>query len=165
MDIRSMTPGDLGQVLAIQQRCYPPQYHEPLSAFENKIGQSPRSSWLAVEAEMALAYLVTLPVDEDHFPALHAADWEPPAQPKWLYLHDLAVDPGHRGSGAGRGLVQKAFEHARASGLDGLALVAVQGSQPYWVKQGFQARQVDHQGLLAKLRSFGEGASFMTLGS
>ncbi len=160
-----MTPTDLEQVLTIQRRCYPPQYHEPLGAFENKIRQSPTSAWLAVEAEMALAYLVTLPVDEDHFPALHAVNWQPPVRPKWLYLHDLAVDPDHRGSGAGQGLVQRAFEHARASGLAGLALVAVQGSQPYWHKQGFQARQVDHPGLLAKLRSFGADASFMTLDS
>lgn len=156
-----MTLADLGLVLAIQQRCYPPAYHEPLAAFENKLQGSPGSAWLAVSGEEALAYLVTLPVDEAHFPALHAAGWVPPPQAKWLYLHDLAVDPRHRGSGAGQRLVEQAFEHARALGLEGLALVAVQGSQPYWARQGFQARETGHATLSESLRSFGDEACFM----
>ena len=156
-----MTIADLGLVLAIQQRCYPPAYHEPLAAFENKLQRAPGSAWLAVSGEDALAYLVTLPVDENHFPALHATGWTPPPQAKWLYLHDLAVDPGHRGSGAGQRLVEQAFRHARALGLEGLALVAVQGSQPYWARQGFMAREVGHAALREKLRSFGTAACFM----
>lgn len=161
MDIRPMKPADLGLVLAIQQRCYPPAYHEPLAAFDNKLRQSPASAWLATCDEGAQAYLVTLPVDEAHFPALHADDWCLPPRAKWLYLHDLAVDPDHRGSGAGQRLVQHAFAHARVLGLEGLALVAVQGSQPYWARQGFQARTLTHTGLLEKLRSFGDDACFM----
>lgn len=156
-----MTLPDLGLVLAIQQRCYPPAYHEPLAAFENKLRQAPGSAWLAVSGRHTLAYLVTLPVDEAHFPALHAACWAPPPQAKWLYLHDLAVDPPHRGSGAGRRLIEQALGHARAQGTEGLALVAVQGSQPYWARQGFQAQEVGHGALLEKLRSFGDEACFM----
>lgn len=156
-----MTQADLGLVLAIQQRSYPSAYHEPLAAFENKLRRSPGSAWLAVSGEDTLAYLVTLPVDEAHFPALHAASWSPAPQAKWLYLHDLAVDPAHRGSGAGQRLVEQAFEHARALGLEGLALVAVQSSQPYWERQGFQAREPGHATLRETLLSFGDEACFM----
>ena len=161
MDIRTMTLADLDLVLTIQRRCYPEAYHEPMAAFENKLQRSPGSAWLAMSGENALAYLVTLPVDAAHFPALHGADWVPPPRATWLYLHDLAVDPSHRGSGAGQRLVEQSLMHARASGLQGLALVAVQGSQPYWVRQGFQARTVESADLLEKLRSFGDGACFM----
>lgn len=161
MDIQPMTLADLGPVLALQHRCYPAEYHEPLAAFENKLKQSPDTAWLARCGNSALAYLVCLPVDEDHFPALHADNWAPPPEAKWLYLHDLAVDPAHRGSGAGQRLVEQAFEHARRTGLGGLALVAVQGSQPYWSRQGFVARVVEHPGLHQRLRSFGDGACFM----
>lgn len=156
-----MTLADLSLVLAIQQRCYPPAYHEPPAAFENKLRQAPDSAWLAVSGEHTLAYLVTLPVDEAHFPALHAASWAPPPRAKWLYLHDLAVDPDHRGSGAGQRLVKQALGHARAQGTEGLALVAVQGSQPYWNRQGFRVRAIDHAALQARLRSFGDDACFM----
>lgn len=156
-----MTLADLGLVLAIQQRCYPPAYHEPLGAFENKLRQSPRSAWLAVSGAHPQAYLVTLPVDENHFPALHSDSWAPPEQARWLYLHDLAVDPDQRGSGAGQRLVEQALGHARALGLEGLALIAVQGSQPYWERRGFQARTVGHAALLETLRSFGDDACFM----
>ncbi len=156
-----MSHANLSEVLSIQARCYPPAYHEPLSAFENKLRHSPATAWLAVEAGSPLGYLVTLPVDEAHFPALHAADWTPPPRAKWLYLHDLAVDPAHRGSGAGQRLIQQAVAHARLSGLSGLALVAVQGSEPYWTRQGFRAEEVEDADLRAKLRSFGDGACFM----
>lgn len=161
MDIRSMTLADLSLVLGIQQRSYPQAFHEPLAAFENKLRQSPGSAWLAMSDEQAQAYLVTLPVDETHFPALHAAHWTPPVQAKWLYLHDLAVDPGHRGSGAGQRLIDQAIGHARLLGLEGLALIAVQGSQPYWERQGFQASLTNHPVLLGKIRSFGNDACFM----
>lgn len=156
-----MTLDDLGLVLAIQQLCYPPAYHEPLAAFENKLRQAPESAWLATSGGHAQAYIVTLPVDEGHFPALHGTSWSPPPQAKWLYLHDLAVDPAHRGSGAGQRLVEQAFRHARTLGLEGLALVAVQGSQPYWTRRGFQPRAVGHAALQEKLRSFGDDACFM----
>lgn len=159
-----MTLADLGLVLAIQQRSYPPAYHEPLAAFDNKLRQSPDSAWLATSDTATLAYLVTLPVDEDHFPALHAATWRLPSRAKWLYLHDLAVDPGHRGCGAGQRLVEQAFAHARQLGLEGLALVAVQGSEPYWARQGFETHEVAHAGLREKLRSFGDDARFMVRG-
>lgn len=156
-----MTLADLDRVLAIQQSCYPPAYHEPSAAFENKLRQSPQSAWLAVSGGLIQAYLVTLPVDEAHFPALHTDNWGPPPRAKWLYLHDLAVEPGHRGGGAGQRLIEQAFGHARALNLEGLALVAVQGSQPYWARLGFQARAVGHAALLEKLRSFGDDACFM----
>lgn len=152
---------DLSQVLAIQLRCYPPAYHEPAASFENKLRRSPESAWLAVSGNQVQAYLVTLPVDEAHFPALHAANWAPPSRPKWLYLHDLAVDPDHRGSGSGQRLIAQALERAHAQGLEGLVLVAVQGSQPYWMRHGFQTREVEHIALLATLRSFGDDACFM----
>ncbi len=156
-----MTLADLELVLTIQQRCYPTAYHEPLAAFENKLRQSRGSAWPAVSGDQVLAKHSILPEAEGNFPALHGASWAPPPQAKWLYLHDLAVDPGHRGSGAGQRLVEQAFTHARLLGLEGLALVAVQGSQPYWMRLGFQAREVEHSALLATLRSFGDDACFM----
>ena len=156
-----MTASDLGQVLALQQRCYPPQYHEPLSAFDNKLQRSPGSAWIAVSSGQTVAYLVTLPVDEAHFPALHASDWHPPERARWLYLHDLAVDPDHRGSGAGQRLIEQAFAHAQQQGIGGLALVAVQGAEPYWSRHGFRAQAVTHRGLSERLGSFGDDARFM----
>jgi GNAT superfamily N-acetyltransferase len=156
-----MTPDDLVQVLALQQRCYPLPYHEPLSAFDNKLQRSPGSAWIALASGQTIAYLVTLPVDEAHFPALHADTWQPPERARWLYLHDLAVDPDHRGSGAGQRLIERALALAQQRGLGGLALVAVQGSEPYWARQGFQPQEATHPALIESLRSFGDGARFM----
>ena len=161
MDIRQMKTSDLVHVLDIQGRCYPKAYHEPRSAFDNKLRLSPESSWLATSAEQVQAYLVALPADETHFPALHAADWSPPSRARWLCIHDLAVHPDHRGAGAAPRLIDRAAAHARQMGLEGLVLVAVEGAEAYWARQGFTPVHVSHAGLRERLASFGGGALFM----
>lgn len=171
MDIQTMKSTDLAQVLEIQRLCYPSSYHEPRSAFENKLRWAPQTSWIATcgdanpggrtQAPMACAYLVALPVDESHFPQLHAHDWTPPSRARWLCIHDLAVHPDHRGSGAAGHLIDHAATQARQAGLAGLALVAVEGAEAYWARQGFEAVQVDHKGLRDRLASFGDTAKFM----
>jgi hypothetical protein len=48
---------------------------------------------------------------------------------------------------------------AQAHGFDSLSLVAVNGSQPYWEKQGFSVQDVPQ--LREKLLSYSEDARFM----
>lgn len=158
-----MTRQDLGAVLAVQQTCYPQAYHEPEAAFGAKLAGAPDCSWVAEDPQAGVqAYLVCLPVDVDSFPALHAPHWQRPRQADWLYLHDLAVSRVLQGVGVGHLLVEQACSQARALRVGGLALVAVQGSVPYWQRHGFAPTEPRHPALSAKLASFGDDACFMT---
>lgn len=159
-DLRLMTPADLPGVAAVQQTCYAPDFHEPVEAFASKLRRSPQTCWVALGKALT-AYLVTLPVCETTFPALHAADWTPPDVPTMLYLHDLAVAPRGQGMRLGERLVSLAEKAAQTMGLRTLALVAVQGSVPYWQRRGFQVACPTHPALAAKLASFGVDARFM----
>jgi predicted N-acetyltransferase YhbS len=107
------------------------------------------------------AYLFTLPVDEGHFPVLHDTDWIPPVRPRWLYLHDLAVSPASQGLGLSGRLMQQALHCAHTLHTDGLALVAVQGAEAYWTRQGFLAHTPHHPMMQQRLASFGRDALFM----
>ncbi|MCH8178350.1 MAG: GNAT family N-acetyltransferase [Proteobacteria bacterium] len=173
MLIRPMTPTDLPAVLAVQQRSYAPDFHEPLAAFASKLEGGVDTCWVAerhgdatgaTDTDRVLAYLVCLPADAHSLPVLHASRWQRPAQPRWLYLHDLAVGPAAQGLGLGPRLVAQARARARALGLQQMVLVAVQGSVGFWQRQGFAEAPAPGVAVQEKLSSFGEGARFMACG-
>lgn len=162
MLIRPMTSTDLPGVLAVQQRCYAPAFHEPPAAFASKLSGAPATCWVAASADDGIvAYLVSLPVDAHSLPALHAAQWQPPAQAQWLYLHDLAVAPLARGQSLAPRLVTQAQQSARAMRLKQMVLVAVQDSEGFWQQQGFVAQALPTGASTGKLDSFGPHARFM----
>ncbi len=156
-----MQAHDLPAVLALQARCYAPEFHEPHDAFASKLQASPRSCWVLAGRDGLLAYLVSLPIEGDQLPKLHARTCPYPARPDWLYVHDMAVAPEARGSGASTLLLGEAFGLARSLALPQAGLIAVQGSLPYWVKQGFRPVVADSRVERDKLASFGADARFM----
>jgi len=164
--LRSVTTPDLPCVLDIQSRCYAPAFHEPLAAFQAKLADF-GAAWLAWADDTPAGYLFTLPLaltDTLALPSL--ADTSVPRldstdHPNCLYLHDLAVLPEHRGSGISRLLFAAALEHATAMRLPHMALVAVQGSVPFWQSLGFHQVQTPPPSIQLKLASYGEGAAFM----
>jgi GNAT superfamily N-acetyltransferase len=161
--LRPIGPAEVGTVLALQAQCYPAQFLEDARAFEAKLiaARAYETCWMAWRGDQALAYLVSLPLCHDSLPALNAPDCPLPAEPRLLYLHDLAVVPAGRSLGLGRRLVARIEQRARALALPSLCLVAVQGSQPYWQGQGFAPEQELSPKLAAKLASFGADAVFM----
>lgn len=162
MLIRPMTPTDLPGVLAVQHWCYAPAFHESPAAFASKLSGTPDTCWVAASAnDVIVAYLVSMPVDAHSLPALHAAQWQRPAQAQWLYLHDLAVAPLARGQSLAPRLVAQAQQSARAMRLTQMALVAVQGSEGFWQQQGFVTQALPAGVSTGKLDSFGPHAQFM----
>lgn len=165
MLIRPMTPRDLPGVLAVQQRCYAPDFLEPPASFASKLDGAADTCWVAADdtgaPEWVHAYLVCLPVDTHSLPALHAAQWRRPAQARWLYLHDLAVGPQARGQAMGPRLVAQARQKAQALGLQQLVLVAVQDSVGFWSRLGFAEQPLPTGVAGDKLASFGAQARFM----
>ncbi len=160
--IRPMRMTDLTAIQQVQSQCYPAAYLESREAFATKLAGAPGCCWVAQDREAAvLAYLVCLPVDTESFPALNAARWNPPKQANMLYLHDLAVSPSLRGSGAATSLVERARAQAQRMGLASLVLVAVQGSEPFWRRHGFAVQIPESASVAGKLASFGADARLM----
>lgn len=158
-----MTPADLDAVAVLQQRCYGVLYLESPAAFAAKLEVTAglECCWMAREAGEPLAYAVSLPVCEATLPALDAPRCERPARPTLLYLHDMAVAPEARSLGLAGRLLAQLRQRAQALGLNRLGLVAVQGSVPYWQRQGFAELASLPGPLAAKLATFGPDARFM----
>lgn len=161
--LRPLRAADVPQVLTLQAQCYDAQFLESARAFEAKLVASEphRGSWIAMQGEGALAYVVALPVCLQTLPALDAPHITPSAQPELLYLHDLAVAPVARSLGLGRRLAERVEQSARTLGLERIGLVAVQDSLAFWQRQGFAELSCLPEVLTAKLLSFGPQARWM----
>jgi GNAT superfamily N-acetyltransferase len=72
---------------------------------------------------------------------MHPTTWSRGAT---CYLEDLYVDPGHRGTGAARALIEAAGEQARADAAETL----------YWHTQAFNGRARSLYDTVAQLTSF-----------
>lgn len=163
VELRPLRVADVPQVLALQAQCYEAQFLESGKAFEAKLGAAEphRCSWLACQGSVALAYVVALPVCLRALPVLGATSIAISAQPELLYLHDLAVAPAGRSLGLGRRLAVQVEHSAQALGLDRIGLVAVQSSEAYWRRLGFEELEILPEGLAVKLASFGAEARWM----
>jgi predicted N-acetyltransferase YhbS len=158
--IRTMAEGDLPAVLAIQSLCYTELTPESRESLRAKLCASPSTCLIAVLGAQPVGYLIALPWQFSSPPALNARTCRLPPAPDCLYLHDLAVMPSARSTGAGRALVAAALRRLAPLGLERASLIAVQGSTPYWQRHGFRA-VAPSAPLGDKLASYGSGVQYM----
>lgn len=158
--IRHAAHGDLPAIMDIQARCYSAIVPESNASMGAKLAASPATCFVAEGCGGIEAYLLALPWHFHNPPCLDAAECRLPEAPDTLYLHDLAVAPEARGSGAAAELVQ-AFLAAQARlGLPRASLIAIQESASWWARHGFRPVSVDAH-LAQRLTTYGAGACYM----
>ncbi len=136
--IRLIKPADITAVVALQDSCYSDALYESPVLLQQRLSVAADSCWLAENANgQLLAYLFCYPSINGQITPLASA-FTLNAMPELLYLHDMAVNPAARGLGLASRLLATAQQYALSQGLTKLALVAVQGSVPYWQRQGFR---------------------------
>lgn len=104
-------------------------------------------------------YLLSHPWRRFSPPQLDRKLGEIPGEADSWYLHDLALLPGTRGSGAGAKVAKLLAEQARQAGYRTVALVSVNGSQGFWERQSFAVHRDEM--LSAKLSGYGSEAVYM----
>jgi predicted N-acetyltransferase YhbS len=162
LDIRVMTAADLPAVLKIQAACYTGVTPESQESLQAKLSASRSTCLIASVDGHSVGYLISLPWDFSRPPTLNALTCELPPSPTCLHLHDLAVMPAARASGAGRALVEAFLRRLKKSDLGRASLVAVQNSAAYWQRYGF--RPVPSSALLnASLATYGDDVAYMEL--
>lgn len=164
INLRLITAADLAGVVKLQDSCYSDALYESPALLTQRLTVAANSCWLAENsAGELLAYLFSYPAADGYVTPL-AAPFAPSITPALLYLHDMAVSPGARGLGLAGQLLQVAKQYALNLGLSKLALVAVQGSVPYWQRQGFTIiNDLTADAELALASYQGEQACYMQL--
>jgi ribosomal protein S18 acetylase RimI-like enzyme len=158
---RAMTEADLPGVNAIAAVVHP-GYPEDAAIFEERLALYPAGCQVLVATGGALAgYIVSHPWRDREPPPLNTLLGVLPAQPSTYYIHDIALLSDARGAGVARTIASALIDHARQAGLPAVSLVAVNRSQAFWRRMGFQ--RVDDERLRAKLASYDGEACLMEL--
>lgn len=152
-----MRPEDLPAVEEVAAQVHP-DYPEDPAVFIERLRLHPqgcRTLWLAGRPS---GYLISHPWRLAAPPKLNTPLGALPAHPDAYYLHDLALLPAVRGGGHAAAAVAWVEAHARALGLDRVALVSLADAVRFWLRQGFDATEEPVPGILA---SYDAGARFM----
>lgn len=158
-DWRAMTDRDLDGVVAVARVAFPDHF-EDRACFAERLALYPVGCRVLADGEhRVLGYGIAYPWLGGSMPPLGALIGVLPDAAELLYLHDLALSPAARGTGAASGFVAWLVDHARSTGWARIALVAVNDAAPFWARQGFAA--VDGPALRAKLASYGDDARYM----
>jgi ribosomal protein S18 acetylase RimI-like enzyme len=159
--LRPMHSTDLEAVMAIQALCYHSVEPEQLSVMASKLALPNQCCLIAESANGILGYLICHPWSSGLIPALDTVYTHIPQPHNCLYFHDLAIAPSGRGQCIGQRLVQQALGMGRDLNYPGAALVAIQGSIPFWQQQGFVLTPV-HGSVQKSLYHYGTSACYMT---
>jgi ribosomal protein S18 acetylase RimI-like enzyme len=158
MKWRPLQPPDLDAVVAIAAQVHP-RFPEDRAVFADKLRLHPAGALLLESGGIPAGYCFAHPWHGTQAPALDTVLGVLPRDADALYLHDLALLPTARGTGAGSAAVDILLAQAASLGLDRVCLVAVNGSVPYWSRHGFVAQ--DGSALAARLASYGADARWM----
>lgn len=153
-----MTGYDLPAVQKIADTVHPGFYEAPeVLADRQRLYRN--GCYLLEVGERPAGYVLSHPWRDNALPALNTVLSELPPDASTYYLHDLALLPVARRIGAATQIVGALTKHAVARGFASMTLVAVNGSQGFWEKQGFAVRDVPE--LAGKLMSYEAAARLM----
>jgi len=155
---RPMRSDDLAAVQVISDAVHPGFFEAP-AVLAEKYRLYPAGCFVLQSGGDLLGYVFTHPWRTGELPALNRLLGRLPDDAGSFYVHDLALLPGARGTGAAGAIVARLADYAVAAGFAEMSLVAVNGSAAFWNRQGFVV--VDAPELAAKLAGYEPTARLM----
>lgn len=155
---RAMSGYDLDAVSTIAAKVHL-GFFEADAALAEKHALYRNGCYILDVAEKPAGYVLSHPWTRGSLPALNALMGALPEAPDTYYIHDLALLPVTRGVGAAGQIVAALTKHAQAMGFPTMSLVAVNGSVPFWEKQGFVIEERPE--LAEKLKAYEDAARYM----
>lgn len=136
MSVSALSVIDLRQLMLVQQDCYSEELVESAAVMSERIAAFSQTCWGYFIGGQMAGYLLAYPSVLGSITPLAAA-FPLYQNTNCLYLHDMAISADFRGQSLAPRLLKYATAEAEKMGLQALALVAVQGAEGYWAKQGF----------------------------
>jgi len=134
-----MRADDIAAVGWLSDAIHDPAYSEAPAIYAERMALYPEGCHVFERQGAIEGYLISHPWRRRHPPALDSLLGTIPADADGYHLHDLALLPSARGSGAGKAGLALVLRQAGIAGLGEVTLVAVSGAEGFWQAQGFQA--------------------------
>lgn len=157
---RPMLRENLSAVNAVADRVHA-AYPEDEAVLAERLSLYPEGCLGLWNGDSMIGYLVSHPWHFKQPPALNVLLGELPSPASTYYIHDIALLPDVRRTGAASVAVNRIVTHATKAGFPNVSLIAVNGSAGFWKRHRFVA--VDDPALGPKLKSYEDHAVFMTL--
>lgn len=154
---RMMTEADLPFVMAIADAVHP-DFPEDEVVFANRLTLHSKGCAVLESDGGIKGYAISHPWQYGAPPALNSL-LTMVADQSTFYIHDLALLPETRKSGAATVAIDMLAARAKLMQLPNMSLVAVNNSVHFWHRHGFKI--VRDSELDQKLQSYGEHARFM----
>lgn len=158
MSWRGMTDFDLPAVNEIAAQVHPGFFEAPEVLAEKHHLYRNGTHILEVGTRVS-GYVISHPWRRGSVPALNMLLGHLPEAADTYYIHDIALLPLARRIGAAADIVSALSKHAGAGGFKTMSLVAVNGSEGFWRRQGFAP--VEMAELNDKLMSYAPDARYM----
>ncbi|MGE4429593.1 MAG: GNAT family N-acetyltransferase [Sphingobium sp.] len=155
---RKMERSDLARVSALSDLVHG-RFTERPEIYAERLALCPDGCFVHDRSGRIDGYLISHPWRRFDPPPLDRELGGLPGEAGCWYLHDLALSPEARGSGAGAAAVDLVLAHAREAGFAEISLVAVNGAESFWESRGFQ--RIETRALSENLASYGPGAFYM----
>jgi ribosomal protein S18 acetylase RimI-like enzyme len=153
-----MSEADIASVAGIADRVHL-DYPEDAAVFAERQRLYPEGCRVLVLGGEVSAYIISHPWCYLEPPSLNTMLGKLPDAPTTYYIHDIALLPAARGSGAASVVIAEVLGHAASTGAANASLVAVGGTEGFWGRYGF--RLLADPLLDKKLRSYDETARYM----
>ncbi|MBR2171422.1 GNAT family N-acetyltransferase [Sphingopyxis sp.] len=133
---RQMGVADLPMVVHISDVVHG-DFTEPLETFADRLAHYPVGCAVLERDGEALGYLISHPWPREADPPKLGVQLGAIPVSDSYYLHDIALLPAARGTGAGATATAFVVHQAEVEGCRDIRLVAIQGADSYWHAQGF----------------------------
>lgn len=160
IDWRPMLHKNLSAVNAVADRVHA-DYPEDEAVLAERLSLYPEGCLSLWRGRSIVGYLISHPWHFKQPPALNVLLERIPSPASTYYVHDIALLPDARGTGAASAAVSRIVKHATDAGFPGISLIAVNGSAGFWKQHRFVT--VDDPALAPKLKSYDDRAVFMNL--
>jgi ribosomal protein S18 acetylase RimI-like enzyme len=160
---RPMSAADLPPVWTIAEKVHP-AFPEEAEVFAERLRLYAAGCLVFRQGAAIVGYALSHPWRALDPPALNSRLGMLPRHPETYYIHDIALLPELRGSGAASMAVARMLAQAGKEKLATASLVAVNGSAGFWGRHGFRKTAFDKirdATLARKLRGYGNAAAFM----
>ncbi len=154
---------DLVEIIQIQKECYSEELQESRESFEHKLVLSPETCYLIKHGENIAAYFFSVPCMKNLLPSFNDENYQLPAQPDCLYLHDLAVRKAYRKQGIPTLVFQHVSQYAFRLNIFCFRIFSVQNTYEKWKAYGFREVTDLNPELTDKINSFQGKAVLMEL--